>query len=315
MENIKRKIIIDTDPGVDDSACLIYAFISNQIDIKLLTSVVGNVSIETGTRNLLHLIDIFGVDYPVAKGEKTALNRVSETAEFIHQREGLGGYIPPCTVPHKAIKPNAVDEMYNVISNGNGDIIPLLLGPQTNFGKLLKLHPELIEKIPKVVFMGGSPYGHPDFPHHISFNMSCDPESFEIVLDSKIPLVMVPSAIGRKKAHLDEKYVYSLKDKGYVGKLLYYMYSQYWEPGYEDKRVATNDTCALLALTHPEIFTFERAFVSVNTTDTPGKTIADFNINGNVEIAMDVDRKAFLDILDTELEKYKDVKLNVKFPN
>ena len=303
MSNTIHKIIIDTDPGVDDSACLIYAFISKHVDIKLLTSVVGNVSVDTGTRNLLHLMDIFSADYPVAKGERRALCRISETAEFIHQKEGLGGYVPPATVPHKAIKPNAVAEMFNVFSNGNGDIIPLLLGPQTNFGKMLKDHPEIKSKIPKVVFMGGSPYGHPDFPHHISFNMSCDPESFKIVLDSQLPLVMVPSAIGRKKAHLDEKYVYSLKDKGDVGKLLYYMYSQYWEPGYEDKRVATNDTCALLALTHPEIFTFERAFVSVNTTDAPGKTIADFNPNGNVEIAMDVDRVAFLDILDTELEK------------
>lgn len=314
MVNEKHKVIIDTDPGVDDSACLIYAFISERIDIKLLTSVVGNVSIETGTRNLLHLMDIFGADYPVAKGEKTALFRVSETAEFIHQKEGLGGYLPPSTITHKPIKPNAVNQMYEVISKANGDVIPLLLGPQTNFAKLLKQHPQITEKIPKIVFMGGSPYGHPDFPHHISFNMSCDPEAFQVVLDSKIPLVMVPSAIGRKKAHLTEEYVNSLLDKGDVGKLLYHMYSMYWEPGYPDKRVATNDTCALLALTHPEIFTFERAFVTVNTTDAPGKTIVDFNPNGNVEIAMDVDRKAFLDILEMEMVKYKDVKLNVKFP-
>ena len=57
----KIKVIIDTDPGVDDSVCLIYAFFDENIDIKLLTSVVGNVSIDIATRNLLHLVDLFGI--------------------------------------------------------------------------------------------------------------------------------------------------------------------------------------------------------------------------------------------------------------
>ena len=314
MDEKKYKIIIDTDPGVDDSVCLIYAFFNERVVIKLLTSVVGNVSIETGTRNLLHIMDIFNVDIPVAKGAPCAMCRVSENAEFIHQKEGLGGYIPPTTVPHKNISLNAVDAIYKTIMEGDGDIIPVLLGPQTNFGILLKNHPEVIEKIPKIVFMGGSPYGHPDYPNHISFNMSCDPEAFQIVLDSKIPLVMVPSAVGRKKAHLDEQYVLSLKNRGDVGKLLYYMYSMYWEPNFPDKRVATNDTCALFALTHPELFKSERCSVNVNVTDAPGKTIVDFNGTGNVELVMDCNRPEFIKLLDEEMEKFKDLKLNVKFP-
>ena len=314
MNDKKYKIIIDTDPGVDDSVCLIYAFFNERVDIKLITSVVGNVSIETGTRNLLHILDIFNVDIPVAKGAAKAMYRVSEGAEFIHQQEGLGGYIPPATVPHKRIKENAVEAIYHTLKEGDGDIIPVLLGPQTNFGLLLKNHPDIIPKIPKIVFMGGSPYGHPDYPNHISFNMSCDPESFKIVLDSGIPLVMVPSAVGRKKAHLDEDYVYSLKERGDVGKLLYYMYSMYWEPSFPDKRVATNDTCALFALTHPHLFKSEKCSVTVNVTDAPGKTIVDFNGTGNVELVMDCNREEFIKLLDDELEKFKHLKLNVKFP-
>ena len=56
-----HKVIIDTDPGVDDVACLIYAFNDENIDIKLLTSVVGNTTLNKTTRNLLHLLDVFGV--------------------------------------------------------------------------------------------------------------------------------------------------------------------------------------------------------------------------------------------------------------
>ena len=314
MENKKYKVIIDTDPGVDDSACLIYAFFNERIDIKLLTSVVGNVSVNLATRNLLHLTDILDINIPVAKGAKTAMYRVSETAEFIHQKDGLGGYVPPETAQHQYIHEDAVSALYNLLMNGDGDIIPVVLGPQTNIGWLLKNHPDVIPKIPKIVFMGGSPFGHPDFPNHISFNMSCDPEAFQIVLDSGIPLVMVPSAVGRKKAHLDEKYVYSLKEKGDIGKLLFYMYSMYWEPDFPDKRVATNDTCALFALTHPELFTAYPCSVSVNTTDAPGKTLVDFHDGGNVSLVMDCDRPKFLKLLDDELEKMKHIKLNVKFP-
>ena len=59
MNKQKLKVIIDTDPGVDDSVCLIYAFFDKNIDIKLLTSVAGNVNIDLATRNLLHLIDLY----------------------------------------------------------------------------------------------------------------------------------------------------------------------------------------------------------------------------------------------------------------
>ncbi len=314
MDDKKYKIIIDTDPGVDDSACLIYAFFNERVDIKLITSVVGNVPLDTATRNLLHLMDIFGVDIPVAKGEEKAMFRVSEGAEFIHQKEGLGGYIPPSTIPHIDMRQDAVEAIYDVIMQGDGDIIPLLLGPQTNFGQLFLRHPYVIKKIPKIVFMGGSPYGHPDYPKHISFNISCDPEAFDIVLKSGIPLVMVPSAVGRKKAHLDEAYVNGLRAKGDVGELLYHMYSMYWEPDFPDKRVATNDTCALFALTHPELFKSEKCSVTVDLVDAPGKTLVDFNGTGNVELVMDCNRDKFIEVLNSELEKFKAKKLNVQFP-
>ncbi len=314
MKNEKIKVIIDTDPGVDDSACLIYAFFNERVDIKLFTSVVGNVPLDTATRNLLHLMDIFNINTPVAKGADKAMFRVSEGAEFIHQKEGLGGYIPPKTVHHDDMHTDAVEAIYDVIMQGDGDIIPLLLGPQTNFGKLLTKYPEVAKKIPKIAFMGGSPYGHPDFPNHISFNISCDPEAFDIVLKSGIPLVMVPSAIGRKKAHLDEAYVNHLKTQGDVGELLYHMYSMYWEPDFPDKRVATNDTCALFYLTHPELFTSVKCSIKVDLDQMPGKTIVDFNGTGNVELVMDCDRPAFIKVLDEELEQFKNVKLNVQFP-
>ncbi len=311
MNKQKLKVVIDTDPGVDDSVCLIYAFFDKNIDIKLLTSVAGNVNIDIATRNLLHLIDLYGINIPVAKGAAKAIERVSPTAEFIHQPEGLGGYIPPKNTVHQLIKDDAVEALYRVLSNGDGDIIPIVLGPHTNIGLLIKKHPDVVKKIPKIVFMGGSPFGIPGYPDHISFNISSDPEAFKIVLDSKIPLVMLPSIIGRRHAHLDEAYVNKLKEVNDTGLLMHKMYSLYWEPGYPDKRVATNDICALFALVYPEIFKTEKVNVTVDLVDVPGKTWVEFTESGNVDLVTDLNREKFLEILDGDLENLNDIKLNI----
>lgn len=310
MDDKKYKIIIDTDPGVDDSVCLIYAFFDKNIDLKLITTVVGNVEVETGTRNTLHLLDILGVDFPVAQGAKRATFRESIDAKFIHQEHGLGGYIPPKTTTRKVISDDAVEVMYDLLMKGDGDIVIVALGPHTNIASLIKKHPDVVKKIPKIVFMGGSPFGHPNYPDHISFNIASDPEAFKVVLDSKIPLVMAPSDLGRRKAHLTEEYVYGLKNFGDVGKLMYLMYSKYWEPNYPDKRVATNDICAMLALVYPEMFTFEKCFVTVNTTDAPGKTICEFSNDGNVELVTGVDRERFIKRLNDDLSEMKHVKID-----
>lgn len=313
MKDDKIKIIIDTDPGVDDSACLIYALFDKKTEVKLITTVVGNVGVDVGTRNTLHLLDILDLDVPVAKGAKKALERESIDAKFIHQEQGLGGYIPPQNTIRKVINEHAVDAMYRVIMQGDGDIIPVVLGPHTNMALLLKKYPDVVSKIPKIAFMGGSPFGHPDYPDHISFNISSDPEAFKIVLESNIPLIMAPSDLGRRKAHLTEEYVNSLRTFGDVGELLYRMYSKYWEPNYPDKRVATNDTCAFFALVYPEFFTFEKCSVVVNTTDAPGKTLCDFCDCGKVELVSGVNRTAFLEHLDRELKLIQEKNIKVDF--
>ena len=310
-QNKKYKVIIDTDPGVDDAACLIYAFFDEYIDIKLLTSVVGNTSLAKTTRNLLHLMDLFNVKIPVARGASKALTRESINAEFIHQKEGLGGYIPSNKILSTLLEVDAIEAMYQVLMNGDGDIIPIVLGPQTNMGLLLSKHPDVIKKIPKIVFMGGSPFGNPEYPDHISFNISSDPEAFKIVLDSKIPLVMVPSDVGRRKAHLSEDFVSNLAKMNDAGKLLEKMYSKYWEPDYPDKRVATNDSLALFALVYPKMFTFEKVSVSVDLKDCPGKTFVDFDGKGNVLFIKDVNREAFLNLLISDIKKLKDIKVNL----
>ena len=306
----KYKIIIDRDPGVDDTACLVFALHHKKLDIKLLTTVVGNVRVKTGTRNILHILDKFNLDYPVAMGAEKAMFRISPTAENVHQKEGMGGYIPPKEVSHNLLKENAVEAMYRVLSEGKGDIIPIVLGPHTNMGLLFTRHPDIISKIPKIIFMGGSPYGVPGFPDHISFNISSDPEAFKIVLDSGVPLVMVPSDMGRRKAYLTENFVYQLRDTNDVGKFLFQMYNRYWERNFPDKRIATNDTCAYIYLTHPHLFKCKKVEVSVDTKDTPGKTFVKFDKHGHVLLTVQVKREKFLKLYEKKLKELSYIKFD-----
>ena len=117
--------------------------------------------------------------------------------------------------------------------------------------------------------------------------------------------------MGRNKAHLDEEYVMNkVKNVNAVGDFIFQMYDKYWEPGYPDKRVATNDTCAYIYLTNPEIFTHRKVDIDVDCEDMPGKTIIDFNDNGKYDFVTGVDKQKFLDLLEEKLKKFDDFKLN-----
>ncbi len=306
----KYKVIIDTDPGVDDSACLVFAFFDKKLDIKLLTTVSGNVNIKYVTRNLLHLLDKFNLDYPVAVGSDKPLCREPKYAEDVHSVMGMGGYIPPEKVNHKPLEEDAIEAMYRTLKEGNGDIAIIALGPQTNIGKLLLQHPDIIPKIPKIIFMGGSPYGIKGFTEHISFNISSDPEAFKIVLESKIPLVMIPYDMGRNEAYLTEEFVNNLKEINDVGKFLFQMYSTYWEPKFKDKRIATNDTCAYLYLVYPHLFTCKKIEVSVDTNKQPGKTLVKFDKKGHILLTVKIKRKKFLKFYLNQIKKLNNIKFN-----
>lgn len=313
IDDKKTKIIIDCDPGVDDSACLVYALFDENVDLKLITTVTGNVNVDLTTRNALHLLDLLNVDVPVAKGANSALKRVSPTAEGIHQASGFGGYIPPDTTKRKVVEVDAVEAMYQTIMAGDGDIVPVLLGPQTNMANLLAHHPDVKAKIPKIMMMGGAPYGNPDYPEHISFNLSSDPDAFKMVLESGIPLVMIPSIMGREWAHLTEDFIERISKINDIGKLLSIAYSKYFEPKYlPEKRVTTNDSCTLFALIYPKMFKFAKVNASVDTNEFFGRTIIDFTEDGKIDFACGIDRQAFLDLLIDELHKLDHVKFTIE---
>ncbi len=296
MKEIKKiNCIIDCDPGVDDVVALSLSFYDEVMDIKLITTLNGNLDLETVTRNTLHVLEKFNrTDVPVAKGAAAPMGKSMPNASFIHQKNGMGGYVPPEQVKTKPIDKSAVEAMYEVIKQNPKDIYIISLGPHTNVGELIKTHPDVVDMINHIYCEGCAAYGHKIEKHwanYISFNASSDALALKIVMESGIPITIIPSRMGRELANFNEKQVFEIREINDVGRFFFEMYNQYWEHNYKDRRIATNDTCACLALRFPELFKTKKATVSVNTTDMYGKTEFKFTKHGNINYVYKVNRK------------------------
>lgn len=304
----KTKLIIDTDPGVDDIAALMLGLFEDKFDTKLITTNSGNRSIDITTRNTLHFLEKYGLDIPVCRGAEKPLTRERLDAAHIHGYEGMGTYIPSEPKKLKCIEGSAPDNMMRVIKENPHEITLVLLGPQTNAALLLQKYPEAATLLKQIIFMGGSPYGYKKTKPHISFNISSDPEACDIVLKSGVPIVMVPSELGRRVTHLTYDQVMEISKLNDSGKFMLEMYQEYWEPGFEDQRVATNDTCAFLYLVDPKIFKAKRGDIHVDTTETPGKTTIDFSRHGKSIILLNANGKKSFKLIKDSILRLNDFK-------
>ena len=303
----KINCIIDCDPGVDDAVAIALSLYDSVMDIKLITTVNGNLDLETVTRNAIHILEKFNrTDIPVAKGAVVPMGKSMPNASFIHQVNGMGGYVPPKTVKTKPIETDAVEAMYEVIKQHKNDISICMLGPHTNVGTLIKTHPDVIQMINHIYCEGCSAYGNKmekNWANYISFNASFDAIAMKIVLESGIPITIVPSRMGRELANFNEKEVFEIRDLNHVGRFFFEMYNQYWEHNYEDRRIATNDTCAVLNLREPKLFKTKRANVSVDIDDMYGRTDFDFTKKGNIEYVYKVNKKKMHECFKRAIKK------------
>ena len=313
MKEIKKlNCIIDCDPGVDDAVALALSFYDDVMDIKLITTLNGNLDLDTVTRNTLHILEKFKrTDIPVAKGAVAPMGKSMPNASFIHQKNGMGGYTPPEKVKLKPIDKPAVEAMYEVIKQNPKDIYIVSLGPHTNVGELIKTHPDVVDMVNHIYCEGCSAFGNKIEKHwsnYISFNASFDALALKIVMESGIPITIIPSRMGRELANFNEKQVFEIRELNDVGKFFFEMYNQYWEHNYEDRRIATNDTCACLALRFPELFKTKRAIVTVNTTDMYGKTEFKFNRYGHVNYVYKINRKKMHQYFFNAIKKLDNLK-------
>ncbi len=180
---IKNPVLIDTDPGVDDTFAIMMAKGSDKLDIKAMTVTCGNVGLKSTLRNALGICDILGIDAPVYKGaEKPMIVELRDAAEF-HGESGLGGYIYR-NIKKKHEEEYAWDGIYKVAKECDGELTIIALGPLTNIAIALLKYPDLPKYIKRTVIMGGTFEDFGNCVPNSEFNFWIDPHAVEIVLNA-----------------------------------------------------------------------------------------------------------------------------------
>lgn len=305
----KRPIIIDCDPGTDDAIALFMALASEDIDVRAITVVSGNQTIEKTSNNAINIVDFLGKDVKVAKGAVRPLTREVFLADFVHGDSGVGNTVFP-KAKADFYEKNAVDTIYEEAMKCNGELELVAIGPLTNIANLLMTYPEVKDKIKRLVIMGGAIFGGNDSPA-AEFNIYVDPEAATIVFESGIPLVMV-GLDATHKAKVFENEIREIESYNKVGKyateIMDFVKCFYESLGFGG--IVMHDPCALAYVLDESIVKTEEYHVDIETRGelTRGKTVVDiYKVTGkepNAHVAVDVDREKFVALIKELIKKY-----------
>ncbi len=292
----KIPIIIDTDPGIDDAVAIAIAMNSEELDIKLITTVAGNVCIDYVTENTLKLLKFLGKKVPVAKGAVNPLIVDFEDASNVHGDTGLNGFDFNECDRSLLMKIHAVEAIKNTILKSEEKITIVAIGPLTNIALLFSMYPKVKPNIERIVVMGGS-YTRGNKGVMSEFNIATDPEAGKIVFNSGVPIVMVGLEIG-EKALVTPDMTDELIKINKVGKMFYKMFEKY-QGGNKDIGIKMYDSCAIAYLLKPNMFHTVDSYVDVelNGSMTKGCTIVDLGEflgkKNNTKVCLDIDINLF----------------------
>ena len=171
-------VILDGDPGHDDAIAWVLANASPMLDIKAVTSVCGNQTMEKTTYNALRICTLIGLNVPVAKGRVTPLIKDPMVAPNVHGQSGLDG--PKLPEPAFEVSDmDAVTLMAKVLEESDEPVTLIPTGPLTNIAVLFLAHPELKNKIEHIYIMGGGIH-HGNCAPAAEFKIQVDPEAADI---------------------------------------------------------------------------------------------------------------------------------------
>lgn len=292
---MRLPIILDTDPGIDDAAAIAAALFAPQLDLQLMTTVAGNVSVEKTTRNALQLLHFWNVDIPLAQGAATPLLRPLRDAAYVHGESGMEGYDFVAHDCQPLAKP-AFIAIRDALMRAPEPVTLVAIGPLTNIALLLTHYPECAFNIRRLVIMGGSA-GRGNFTPNAEFNIAVDPEAASRVFQSGIEIVMCGLDV-TNQALLAPDYLAKLPELNRTGKMLHALFSHY-RSGSMNTGLRMHDLCAIAWLVRPDLFTVKPCFVAVETQGeyTAGTTVVDIEgrlgKSPNVQVALEIDVAGF----------------------
>lgn len=303
----KIPTIFDTDPGIDDAFALSFLNKSDIFDVKMLSSVAGNVKLVHTTRNLQGLAKAMDWEIPIYKGLEKPILGKQILAEGFHGKNGLLGYVFKDEDLAKLENKSAISAMVKVLEDNEKTLI-IAVGPLTNIASLLLARPDLKEKIKEISIMGGA-IGMGNVTPTAEFNIFADPEAAAIVFASGIKINMLGLNVTTKTSYdIDMHSEFKNSDKKINEILSAVMDIRIDQAGAEENYTTfMHDTLAVMYHTNPEIFKSEMVHMDVETKGefTRGMTVADLRAHStaykNINFVSDIDvekfKKIFMDVL------------------
>jgi inosine-uridine nucleoside N-ribohydrolase len=279
-----QKIILDTDPGTDDALALMLALNSPELDVRAVTVVPGNVTLEMGVDNALRMVSLANrCDIPVAAGAHKPLFQKLVTAEFWHGKNGLANIeLPPskCKLDPRF----GPDLIIQLVKASPHEITLVPVGPLTNIALAVEKDPSIVPLVKEVILMGGSISGG-NVNAAAEANIYNDPEAAQVVFQAGWPITMSGLEVGNK-ALFTQKYLDELgQTHGPVNDFIYQiakylidLSAKFGSPG-----SPMYDPSAVAIAVDPTLVNVQEMHVDVETRGefTRGETVG--NRNGYVE--------------------------------
>ena len=319
------KVIIDTDPGVDDALAILLALGSPELDVVGITTVCGNVPVGQGTRNLFRVLN--QVNPPsgllVGQGAARPLEEALITAMQVHGSDGLGELdavltpggmprYPPVRLPQ--VLPTAQDVWNECIRRYPDEVTLITLGPLTNVAVALKVNPLTVQKFRAVVAMGGAIGVPGNISPVAEFNMYVDPHAAHRVFHASLPLTLVPldvtTRVGVTRAGLGAWVAGSPHPSGRLVADMTSKAFDFAEQVEGHGLLYFHDPVAILAAVDASLMRTESMHVDIEMIGrvSRGTTVADRRsrkpeekANPNMQVAVEIDAERALQLIRSRL--------------
>jgi purine nucleosidase len=307
---VTTRIIIDTDPGVDDALAFLLALASPEIKLEALTTTQGNITLEKATRNALSVLELCHASHiPVARGSLLPLVQPLRASADVHGESGIGNSrLPePETQP---VSQHAVDYLIERVLTEPGEISIFPIGPLTNIAMAIRKEPRFAGAVKELVIMGGAILEHGNITPLAEFNIYVDPHAAHIVFHSGIPITLIPLDVTHrcllKQEHIDRLMKIDSPISRFIREAMEVYLEASLQLGYEGSSL--HDPLTLATIIAPELLTLKEYYVDVDISDgvSMGKTFADIpkvlKKPANMKVAMNVRGEDFVELFLQRME-------------
>jgi purine nucleosidase len=304
------RIIIDTDPGIDDALAFLLALGSPEIKLEALTTTQGNVTLEKATRNALAVLELARASHiPVASGSVLPLVQPLRASADVHGESGLGNSNLP-EPESKLISTHAVDYLIERALTEPGELSIFPIGPLTNIAMAIRKEPKFAGAVRELVIMGGAILEHGNITPLAEFNIYVDPHAAHIVFHSGIPITLIPLDVTHKCLLKLEHIARLMQIHSPISRFIKDAVEVYLKASFElgFAGSALHDPLTLATIIAPDLLTLKEYYVDVDISGgvSMGKTFADIqNLlkqPANMKVAMEVRGDDFIELFVQRME-------------